>query len=359
MSGSPPRVLFVPVSGPHGMGEYARALAIARAAAERWPGLRAHFALSRAAPYAAGCPFPSTWFERSPTFHPREVAALIAELRPSVVVFDNAGRTAQLQAAHDAGARVVYVSSRVRQRRRGFRLRWMRHLDEHWMAWPEFIAGGLGPLERLKLRALGRPRVRYLDTLLPPRVDPAPILRRFGVEPGGFVLVVPGGGTAHKGARSAPEIALDGARRIALRGHPTVIVGVGPEVAGGEAEGLRRSPRIPMDELCELIRAARLVVSNGGDTLLQAISLGRPCVAVPIADDQPRRIAACVREGLAVVAPLEAGAIERAALALLDDAPRRGALEARLARHAMPNGLDTALEALGELLGVGSPDPLR
>ncbi|HSN14041.1 MAG TPA: hypothetical protein VLT61_05375 [Anaeromyxobacteraceae bacterium] len=359
MADPAPRVLFVPVSGPHGMGEYARALAIARAAAARWPALQVHFALSRAAPYAAGCPFQATFFERSPTFHPRELAALIRELRPHAVVFDNAGRTAQLRAAREAGARVVYVSSRFPQRRKGFRLRWMRHLDEHWMAWPEFITGGPGPVERLKLRLLGRPRLRYLDTLLPPRVDGAEVLARFGVEPGRFVLVVPGGGTAHRGARSAPEIAVEGARRIALRGHATLLVGVADGVAGGEAPGLRRSPRIPMEELCELIRAARLVVSNGGDTLLQAIALGRPCVAVPIANDQPFRIAACVREGLAVAAALEPGSIEREAAALLDDDGRRAALEARIARHALSNGLETALDAIGGLLGMGAAAPVR
>jgi UDP:flavonoid glycosyltransferase YjiC (YdhE family) len=227
----------------------------------------------------------------------------------------------------------------------------MRQLDEHWLAWPEFMAGGVGPVERLKLRLLVRPRLRYLDTLLPPRTDPEPVLRRFGVEAGKFVLVVPGGGTAHRGARSAPEIALEGASRIARRGHPTVLVGLAPEVQGDEAPALRRSPRIPMEELCELLRAAKLVVTNGGDTLLQGIALGRACVAVPIADDQPFRIAACVREGLAVAAELAPESIERQAAALLDDDARRAALERHVAAHGLANGLDTALDALAGLLG--------
>jgi len=353
MASPPKRLLFVPVSGPHGMGEYARSLAIARAAAGRWPELSIHFALSREAPYAGSCPFPATRLERSPTFHPREVAALIREQRPDVVVFDNAGRTAQLAAAREVGARAVYVSSRPKQRRKGFRLSWMRRLDEHWLAWPEFMTGRVGPVERLKLRLVGGPRLRHLDTLLPPRTAPEPVLRRFGVEAGGFVLVVPGGGTAHKGARSAPEIALEGARRIALRGPPTIVVGLAPEVAGGEAPALRRSPRIPMEELCELVRAAKVVVTNGGDTLLQGIALGRPCVAVPIADDQPFRIAACVREGLAVAAALTPESIEREAAALLDDGARRAALERRVAAHGLANGLEVALDALGGMLGLG------
>jgi len=84
------------------MGEYARCLTIATALARRAPGLEMHFALSRAAPYATDTPFPTTLLPSSATFHPHEVRALIRELEPRVVVFDNAGRTIQLRAAHAA-----------------------------------------------------------------------------------------------------------------------------------------------------------------------------------------------------------------------------------------------------------------
>ena len=36
------------------------------------------------------------------------------------------------------------------------------------------------------------------------------------------------------------------------------------------------------------MRAARLIVANGGSTLLQAIACGSACIAVPIAKDQAR-----------------------------------------------------------------------
>src|SRR5450432_1161124 len=162
-----PRLLFVPVSGPRGMGEYARAIAIATAVAQRWPAAEIRFALSRSAAYAAETPFPATLLPSSPTFHSREMAALLRDFKPTVVLFDNAGRTSQLRAAVAGGARTVFISSRPKQRRRAFRLRWMRLLDEHWIAYPQFIAGPLGALERLKLFLLGRPRVRFIDTVLP------------------------------------------------------------------------------------------------------------------------------------------------------------------------------------------------
>src|SRR5260370_38904386 len=137
---SAPRLLFVPVSGAFGMCEYARSLAIAQGAAERWPRASIKFILSRAAPYAAQSPFPTTLLAASPTFHSAAVIEIMNQWRPDIVIFDNAGRTAQLRAAQRIGARVIYISARRRQRNKAFRVSWMRLIDEHWLAYPEFIA---------------------------------------------------------------------------------------------------------------------------------------------------------------------------------------------------------------------------
>jgi len=345
-------VLFVPVSGPRGMGEYARALAIANAAAARWPGLDIHFVLSSAAPYANSAPFPTTLLPSSPTFHSNEVVELIGNLRPALIVFDNAGRSAQLRAAARSGARVVFVSSRPRQRRRAFRLRWMRWLDEHWIAWPRVMAGEMGPLERLKLALLGRPVVRFLDAILPPE-DPAlaaQLMAEYSLDHEDYVLVVPGGGTGHPGAEDAPAVIAEAARRIAAHGTRTVLVGIS---APEQIATLQELPRMPMPKLIELMRHAKLVVSNGGDTLLQAIACARPCVAAPIAGDQRRRIEACERKGLAVGARLDAADLERAIIPLLDSAERRLALTRRAKGGDVRNGMDTALEAIENLLRAG------
>ncbi len=335
------------------MGEYARCLTIATALAQRRPGVEPHFVLSRAAPYAAATPFPMTLLPASATFHSREVSALIGELAPRVVVFDNAGRTAQLRAARAAGARIVYVSSRPRQRRKAFRLGWMRLIDEHWIAYPRFIAGAPRPLERLKLRALGRPVLRYIDTLLPPS-DPtrsAQLLARFGLAAGGYVLVVPGGGSAHPGAEHAPAIVAAAARAIAGHGTPTLLVGAdAPGEAGEQLPLLGLAQRLPPAELTELIRSARLVVANGGDTLLQVLACALPCVAVPIARDQAHRIDCCVRAGLAVRAELSSRAIESAALGLLAQ-PQAADGDSLFARPRVRNRMEEVLDALVALLG--------
>jgi hypothetical protein len=84
----------------------------------------------------------------------------------------------------------------------------MNLIDEHWIAYPEFIAGSLGPVERLKLRLVGRPTVRYLDVVLPPTdlARQRALLSQLGLHTGSFVLIVPGGGTGHPGATDAPRV---------------------------------------------------------------------------------------------------------------------------------------------------------
>ena len=277
--------------------------------------------MSSAAPYAADVPFPATLLASSPTFHSAPVIELLEQWRPDIVVFDNAGRTAQLRAARRLGARVVYISARRRQRRKAFRWHWMRLIDEHWIAYPEFIAGSVGAFESLKLRIVGRPVVRFLDVILA-RGDAAKqgaILSRTGCRAGGFVLVVPGGGTGHPGANDAAEQFMAAARALAAGGTKTVYVGpageyadVGPKGGpnagdAGESNWLHLGP-LPQDELAELMRAARLVVANGGSTLLQAIACGSACIAVPIAKDQAERIRRCVAAGVALAAALDSGA---------------------------------------------------
>lgn len=350
--GTGARVLFVPVSGARGMGEYARALALATAAARRLPQLQVHFIVSREAPYAADLPFPKTLIPASPTMHTAEVVEVIRTFRPTLVVFDNAGRTKQLQAAAKVGARVVYVSSRVRQRRKAFRPQWMRVMDEHWIAYPEFIAGSSGLLEKLLLAVMGRPKLRFLDAFLPTS-DPVlaqAVLRQFGVFEGNYVLVVPGGGSDYERAKNAPQIIAEAARRLAVRGYPIIVVGV-PKLESNEIQTveLRLTPRIPMATLGELIRRAKLVISNGGDTLLQTLACNRACVAIPIAGDQPHRIEKCVQASLAVAATLDSDDVERVALRLLEDADQRQRLEQASTQAGITNAMDGALATLERL----------
>jgi glycosyltransferase involved in cell wall biosynthesis len=333
------------------MGEYARSLAIARGASQRWPGADIHFILNREAPYAADVPFAATLLSSSPTFHSAAVIALIEKWRPEIVIFDNAGRTAQLRAAQRLGARVVYISARPRQRRKAFRWHWMRLIDEHWIAYPQFIAGGLGFFEKLRLKICDRPIVRYLDVILS-RADPKQrqaILSRAGCDAGKFLLLVPGGGTGHPGAADAVGQFMAAGRALAARGVQTVYVG--PVTAdGASAPNWHVLGALPQADLAELMRTARLIVANGGSTLLQAIACGNACIAVPIAKDQQERTRRCVAAGVAIAAHLDAASIVQAAEELWANEPQRAALAARAAGLALADGVELAVHALGNLV---------
>lgn len=346
------RALFVPVSAPTGTGEYYRSLAIATALSERCAGMDISFVLNRHAPYAAQVPFPATLLPSSPTFHPREVSALIRDTRPDLVVFDNAGRTAQLRAAREAGAQVVYISSRPRQRRKAFRLRWLSLIDEHWIAWPEFIAGSLTAFERWKL-GLGhaRPTVRFFDTVMPrPSAEESTLAAaRFGLEPEQFALVIPGGGGGHPGAESGPGTMAAAALQLAQKGHPTLLVGPWNRTSAGNS-GLRQAPHIPIRELAGLMSHARVVVANGGDTLLQALSFQRVCVAAPLAHDQANRIRRCAEAGIATSVDLDEDKLARAADELLRDDARHARQSARIAQRPIRNDLEGAVDALARLV---------
>jgi ADP-heptose:LPS heptosyltransferase len=344
--------LFVPVSGAFGRGEYARSLAIAKGAEERWPSASIQFILSRAAPYAAQAPYPATLLASSPTFHSAAVIKIIEQWGPDVVIFDSAGRTAQLRAAKRHGARVVYISARRRQRSKAFRLQWMSLIDEHWIAYPEFVAGALSFVERLKLDFMRRPSVRYLDVILDRArgTAHASILARIGCPEHDYVLVVPGGGTGHPGASDAVEQFLGAARGLAATGVETVFVGREQAASSDDTPGLWALGSLPQTELAELMRGARLIIANGGSTLLQSIACGKPCITVPIAGDQRERIGRCVSAGVAVAAALDSANILQTATALLQNGPRLDALAGRAIALGLADGVETALRALNGLI---------
>jgi predicted glycosyltransferase len=334
------------------MGEYARSLAIALAVRQRWEAAEIRFILSRQAPYAAATPFPTTLLDSSPTFHSTAVIDVMRNFHPDVVVFDNAGRTAQLRAAKKLGARLVYISARKRQRNRAFRWRWMLLIDEHWIAYPEFIAGKMRFFEKLKGKILRRPTVRYLDYILSRADSPDgdAIRSRIDGEAGPYVLIVPGGGTGHPGAHHAVAQFFAAARDLAASGVSTVYVGPSAEADEYKDSHLRTFKLLPQRDLGELMQSARLIVTNGGDTLIQAIACAIPSIAVPIAKDQPERIRRCVRLGTTVAATPNSEDIARAVRSLLRDDAARLALARRAADLGLVDSTQVAIAALDALI---------
>jgi hypothetical protein len=357
----PLRFMFVPVSGPAGAGEYYESLAVAAGVLGRWRDARVAFVLSREARYAHTVPFPTTLVDGSPTRATEEVVRAMEKERPDVVIFASSGRVAQFAAAHRLGARVVCMSPRPTARWRSFRLRRMRHMDQHWISEPSFAGAGLTRWERFKLALVPRVQVVFLDGLHEPISEESVTRRKrdLGLDGREYVVFAPGGGGVFAGVSAVPAF-LAAARDVARTTPETVLLVAGPNSDLSEEgdERLRITSAMPNGDLMGVIRDARLAVTTGGTLMLQSLMQGTPCVAAAIAGDQPRRIEACARRGLVRPAELTGGSLAAEALALLGAPPRLDAMRDEIARAGVRNGVDVAVRALASLLGR-EPDPVR
>lgn len=351
---SAPSILYLPASGPAGVGEYMRCLLLARAVARRWPGARARFMVNRHASYASSIPYPTVLLDTSPTHAVTAVTAVIRDERPDIVIFDNSGRVAQLETAREVGAATVFVSSRPNSRRKGLRLRRIRLLDQHWIPQPAWATDPPSAWESFKKRYLSRVETLYLGAMFE---EDGPAERQqlreslqLGAAP--YLVFTAGGGGKFSGRANASELLLSAAAAIAAATARRCIVVLGPNYEGSASApaGVTTVRQLPNASLMALLRGADLVVTGGGAVLLQALALGKLCVAVPIAGDQSARIERARALDLLVATPLDVAAVTRATLDLIGAPARQAAMTAAIGRLGLRNGLGTALDALAKLL---------
>jgi UDP:flavonoid glycosyltransferase YjiC (YdhE family) len=293
--------------------------------------------------------FPIIDCDASPTNSTAQVLATIDSFRPDVMVFDNSGRTSQLRAAKRAGARLVFSSRAPKLRWKAFRPKWMRLLDEHWIVFPTFVTGGLSRIERFKMQFFPHYGVRQFDTLFTPSAPAARSawLQGHGLEPGSFVVFVPGGrGEATRVAEPA-ELFIAAAREFAATtGQRTVVLTGRKSVERATDPNLLLLPRVEPDHVQYLLAEALFVVSNGGSTMIHVLAHGRPIVSIPLAGDQDRRIRRAVRLQIAETAKRTPQAIAAVATRLLQEPERGAALRRRTAELGIANGVDEAVAAL-------------
>jgi len=170
-----------------------------------------------------------------------------------------------------------------------------------------------------------------------------------------FVLFTPGGGGYRIEGQPVSELFLDAAERLhAATGIECLTLqgalhGGAPERAAPPKT--LTLPQVPQPLLRDLLRRAQLVVTNGGNTLTQALSAGAACVAAPLGgDDQPGRIGAYTKAGLLLAAAAQAGALAEAAQALVVEPQRRETLRRQVAATPVVNGIPLMLRGIEELL---------
>ena len=121
-------IVFVPVSGPKGVGEYMRSLILANALSLHAPHARITFILSRQAPFINECPYAVCLVDCSPTQCTAQVNAFVQTILPDIIIFDASGRAAQYRNAKQLGAKVVFISQHKKKRARAFALNRIRHI---------------------------------------------------------------------------------------------------------------------------------------------------------------------------------------------------------------------------------------
>ncbi len=112
-----------------------------------------------------------------------------------------------------------------------------------------------------------------------------------------------------------------------------------------ELEGVVMIPQLNNQQFINLLAASKAAVLSGGDTLLQAIALHKPTLAVPVSKDQPPRIAACVAQELVLSCETALEPMKNALAKLLSEEQMLH-LCTKLALSEQLNGLDMAIKQL-------------
>ncbi|TVP52314.1 MAG: hypothetical protein EA349_15970 [Halomonadaceae bacterium] len=358
MAQTPPCLLFIPVSGPAGAGEFYRCqnLAAAVLSTARQRGLPApamHLCVSREAQVTQLAPFHYHSLSASPTRCSGEIIALLETLQPQVVVFDSSARGDQIKAARRLGARLVYISSRPNRRRKGFAWHKLRHLHEHWVLTPP-QAHQLTPWERFKTR-ITETGVRFFSALMPPPDGQRrqQFLQSSDIPGSGYTLFVSGGGGGTINGEATAAVFQQAAREFHQRsGSPTLFI-AGPLASIALENGTDRLelPSVPSETLSDLISGAQLVVTGGGSIVQQCLTLGTPCVAIPAGGkDQPARLALLHRQGVIATSPPGLQALVTTVLEVSQDAARRQELVTQASEQGYRNGLEEASGVLLEQL---------
>ncbi|WP_220745435.1 hypothetical protein [Shewanella colwelliana] len=297
-----PKFLFVPVSSEEGIGEYMRSKILADEVVSRWPDAEIEFVLNSHAPYSQQCPYTTHLVNDTPTKRVKEVNALITAFRPDVVIFDAAGRKAQLRHAHKCGAKVIFISQHKRKRSRGMKVERALVTDSHWVVQPEFVIGDISQFDKLKLNLIKRAFPIFTGSIFtqPSSLVQQGLYTKYGVMPKQYLLYSAGSGGHSLEYQLAADLFAQVAQAIFNQtGIPSLMV-FGPNYPNAlpQLDGVTVIEQLSSVDFINLLDGAQGAILSGGDTLLQAIALKVPTLAVAVSKDQPSRIKQCVNEGL-------------------------------------------------------------
>jgi len=311
------KILFIPVSSKKGIGEYMRSTIIATFLVEQNPNVDIHFILNENAPYISDCKFNVHLVSGTPTKCTESVKEIIHEIKPSVVLFDASGRSEQYKYAKNLGARVAFISQHPIKRTKGLSLRRIAHIDKHWVSQPEFTMTNLTLWQQVKLKIFNKPHPEYLGTLYMPLTEDSKMstLQSYNVKANEYILINAGSGGHKLNGKPAVDMFAEIARYIEETYQFKTLVVYGASYQ--QPIPTPTSMNLPIkslsnSEFMALLSGAKAAMLSGGGSILQAISLQVPSVAVPVAKDQPNRIEGCVNKQLVIASEANIIAFKKA-----------------------------------------------
>ncbi len=348
-----PKFLFVPVSSEEGIGEYMRSTIIADEIMKRWPEAQIEFVLNRHAPYVSDCVYPTHLVDDTPTKRIKEVNQLVSQLKPDVVIFDAAGRKAQLKHAHRNGAKVIFISQHRRKRARGMKIERALVTDSHWVVQPEFVIGDVTRFDRFKLNLFKCKLPIFTGSIFAqPEVQTQQALyAHYGLQPEQYLIYSAGSGSHQVDGDLAADCFAKVAETHFLNTGIKSVMVFGPNYPKTlpELQGVIAIKQLSSFEFINLLAGAKAAVLSGGDTLLQAIALHIPTLTVAVTKDQPYRIKCCISRGVALSC-YPSYEVMAAELNRLLEPEVTSALKQQMKKEAEVKGLDICMAEIERLL---------
>ncbi|MBV1911533.1 MAG: hypothetical protein KUG78_19735 [Kangiellaceae bacterium] len=346
-----PVVLFVPVSSSVGVGEYTRSVIIADALHKRLPQATIHFILNRNMKSAANCAYNTHFSDYSATKDTPLVKSVISKIKPDIVIFDCAGRAQQFVYAKRMGAKVIFISQHRKKRARGLSLRRLLFCDMQWVVQPEFAIKPLSWLERLKLSLSGKAPPKNIGPILPEVVNSTEVLNKFELESGNYLLFSAGSGGHEIAGELASDLLFEAAKEVQFKTKLRTLMVFGPHYPNEvpEIDEVLALSHVSTKEFLVLLSHARGRVLSAGSTLLQAIEMHKPAVAVAVSKDQPDRLNRCAAHGLVLKAEINSKSVCEQTLLLLEPEMSQRLVD-EMARLKPTKGVSEALSDIQTLL---------
>ncbi len=307
-----PVILFVPVSSPQGVGEYRRSLILADSIKAEIPQAEIHFILNRHMSQEQPCPFVLHESEHSATKDTPKVKQVIDQIKPSLVIFDCAGRGSQFAYAKASGAKVIFIAQHRKKRSRGLKLSRLLNSDYQWVVQPHFAIPPLSLFARLKLKLFAKSPPKNIGAILPAieAKEEQALLEKYCLQDKDFFLFSAGSGAHKKDKQLIADCFYQAAIAFQQKTGIKAVMVFGPNYPKSlpqqETEVSVDCPlcleQLSSHDFIILLAAAKGRVLGAGDTLLQSIELQKPSVAAVVSKDQPARLAACEQRGLVLVA---------------------------------------------------------